>query len=79
MYVKETKKRSVFKSISWRAIAVFNSWTVLSLVSMGSGNLVKALIMNLSGFIIYYFFERIWSKIKYGRDVIDDEKIIKDE
>jgi uncharacterized membrane protein len=72
MYVKETKKRTVIKTISWRVIAILNSWTVLSIVVNGS-NLIKALIMNLSGFIIFYLFERVWSKIKYGRFIIEEK------
>jgi len=23
--------------------------------------------MNITGFIVYYFFERLWNKIKYGK------------
>ena len=76
MFVKETRKRTVIKAISWRAVAVVNSWTILSIVVSGS-NFYKAIIMNISGLILFYIFERIWSKIKYGRDVIEDEKIIK--
>jgi uncharacterized membrane protein len=66
MEVVETKKRTLFKTISWRVVAVMNSWTVLSLGLVGS-NFWNAIIMNVSGFIFFYFFERIWSKIKYGR------------
>lgn len=66
MEVVETKKRTFFKTISWRVVAVMNSWTVLSLGLVGS-NFWNAIIMNVSGFIFFYFFERIWSKIKYGR------------
>jgi uncharacterized membrane protein len=63
---KETKKRSIFKSLSWRVVAVLNSWTVLSLMITKS-NFWNAIIMNISGFIFFYIFERIWNKIKFGR------------
>jgi len=63
---KETKKRSIFKAISWRVVAVLNSWTVLSLMITKS-NFWNAIIMNISGFIFFYIFERVWNKIKFGR------------
>ena len=69
-YIKETKKRTLFKTISWRVVAVFNSWIILALVVDGS-NFMKAFLMNVTGFIIFYVFERIWSKIKYGRYTTD--------
>lgn len=65
----ETKKRSIFKAISWRVVAVINSWTVLSLMITES-NFGNALIMNISGFIFFYIFERIWNNIKYGKNKI---------
>jgi uncharacterized membrane protein len=63
---KETKKRSIFKSLSWRVVAVLNSWTVLSLM-LTKSNFWNAIIMNVSGFIFFYIFERVWNKIKFGR------------
>jgi len=63
---KETKKRSIFKSISWRLVAVVNSWTVLSLMITKS-NFWNAIIMNITGFFLFYIFERIWNQIKFGR------------
>ena len=63
---RETKKRSVFKSISWRLVAIVNSWTILSLV-LTESNFWNAIIMNITGFFLFYIFERIWNKIKYGK------------
>lgn len=63
---QETKKRSIFKSLSWRVVAVLNSWTILSLMITDS-NFWNAIIMNVSGFIFFYIFERVWNKIKFGR------------
>jgi len=68
--VVETKKRTIFKTISWRVVAVMNSWTVLSM-SFIESNFWNAIIMNVSGFIFFYFFERMWSKINYGRYLND--------
>lgn len=63
---KETKKRSIYKALSWRVVAILNSWTVLALVITES-SFWNAILMNLSGFILYFGFERIWNKIKFGR------------
>lgn len=64
--IVETKKRSLLKSILWRLIATLNSYTILS-VGFFDGNLINAIAMNVTGLLIMYFYERIWSKIKYGR------------
>jgi len=61
----------LIKTISWRVVATFNSWIVLSLVMSGD-NLTKAIIMNITGFFVFFVFERIWGKIKYGRYIEDD-------
>jgi uncharacterized membrane protein len=66
--IVETKKRTIFKSLSWRAVAVMNSWTILSIGFIES-NFWNAIIMNISGLFFFYIFERIWSKINYGRKV----------
>jgi len=63
---KETKKRSIFKALSWRVVAILNSWTILALVITDS-SFWNAILMNLSGFFLYFGFERLWNKIKYGR------------
>jgi len=64
--IVETKKRTIFKTLSWRVIAVMNSWTILSMGFIES-NFWNAIIMNISGLVFFYMFERIWSKINYGR------------
>jgi hypothetical protein len=65
MKVVETKKRHFVKIISWRVLATINSFLILSIG--WSGNLKNAIIMNITGMIVMYYFERIWSKINYGR------------
>ena len=64
--IVETKKRTIFKTLSWRVIAVMNSWTILSM-SFIESNFWNAIIMNISGLVFFYVFERLWSKINYGR------------
>lgn len=66
MGVVETKKRTLFKTISWRVVAILNSFLVLT-VNVTDSNFWNAIYMNITGFLIYYIFDRIWSKINYGR------------
>lgn len=66
MGIVETKKRTIFKTVSWRLVAVLNSFLVLT-IHLTDSNLLNAIYMNISGFFAFYFFERVWSKINYGR------------
>ena len=61
--MKESKQRSFFKTISWRTIAIVNSYFVLVMMWTESP-LYNSLIMNLFGLILYYFHERVWNVIK---------------
>ncbi|HAW80358.1 MAG TPA: hypothetical protein DCX27_12005 [Balneola sp.] len=70
--VEETKTRSVVKTIVWRIVAILNSYTILT-CSITSSALKNALLMNLTGFFVYYFFERICNKIPHGK-IIQDKK-----
>lgn len=65
MKVVETKKRTIIKTISWRVLATLNSFLILSMDY--EGNLFNAVLMNITGMLVMYYFERIWSKINYGR------------
>jgi hypothetical protein len=66
--VVETKKRTILKTISWRILAILNSFLILTL-NLSDGNLSNALYMNITGFVIYYGFERSWGNINYGRKI----------
>ncbi len=63
---RETRSRSTKKSFSWRLIAVTNSWVILAsgLTDLAFWN---AVIMNVTGMVMFYFHERIWNKIKMGK------------
>ena len=60
--MKESKKRSFNKTISWRIVAVINSYTVLT-TAFTASPLWNAVVMNVSGAIMYYIHERFWNKI----------------
>jgi uncharacterized membrane protein len=63
---QETKKRTLVKVITWRVVAVLNSYLTLIIFS-ATGDFGKALIMNLTGFFAFYIFERIWNVVNWGK------------
>ena len=63
--VGETKTRSLVKTVVWRVIAVLNSYLVLT-INWSEDNLYNALYMNITGFVVYYVYERLCNKITYG-------------
>ena len=64
----ENKTRSLAKVISWRTIGII-FWPVISYVITGdwvqTSWLTGAFIFMT---VMYYIHERIWDKIKWGRD-----------
>ena len=63
---KETKTRSVRKSIGWRVVAFSNSWMILTL-GLTEIPLYNAVIMNVTGIVSFYLYERMWNKSQSGR------------
>ena len=63
---KETRTRSITKTVLWRTIAILNSYLILVFM-ISEEPIYNALLMNLTGFIVYYFYERFWDRIKKGR------------
>ena len=63
--IVETKHRSLIKAIVWRFIAFINSWIILYMAFSESA-FNTALIMNLTGFIFFYIYERVWNNIQMG-------------
>ena len=64
----ENKTRSLAKVISWRTIGII-FWPVISYVITGdcvqTSWLTGAFIFMT---VMYYIHERVWDKIKWGRD-----------
>ena len=64
----ENKTRSLAKVISWRTIGII-FWPVISYVI--TGNLVETSLLTgafIFMTVMYYIHERVWDKIKWGRD-----------
>ena len=65
--MKESRKRSVVKSIIWRiiciAVSIFTSYFLT-----GRWDLAIAIgsVYNVITMILYYFHERLWNKTKWG-------------
>ncbi len=68
---KETHARSVIKSISWRFWA---SLTTIALVLLFVGEIKVALSVGITEvvakIILYFFHERTWDKIRFGKKEI---------
>ena len=64
----EYPKRTIIKTVTWRVIAV--TVTVLA-VYLFTGKIEESLIVGISAnavkMFLYYFHERIWNKISFGR------------
>ena len=67
----ETKTRTIIKTTVWRIFATLNSFLILY-ASISHKHIWNAIFMNITGFFVYYFYERIWNSIPYGK-VQDDE------
>ena len=63
---KETKGRSVKKSIGWRILAIINSYIILAMYITDSP-LYNAILMNVTGAVLYYVYERVWNNTHTGR------------
>ena len=69
--ILEEKKRSLFKAVSWRAVA---TTTTVSLVYVFSGKLELATGIGVGDVVLklmfYYLHERGWNHITFGRSVV---------
>ena len=63
---RETRKRSIRKSVGWRVVAFSNSWMILTL-GLTEIPLYNAVIMNVTGIVYFYLYERMWNKSQSGR------------
>ena len=64
----ETRKRTLAKTIAFRIIATITT-IVLVLIFTGDYALAGTIgaLDVISKLIIYYFHERVWHKVKWGR------------
>lgn len=64
----ENKKRSILKAISWRAVATIDTIIIAYFIT-GTFEIALSIgaIEVVTKMVIYYFHERIWNKVNYGR------------
>ena len=64
---RESKNRSLIKAILFRILAILNCYVILALGFYDESPLLLTVLLNLTGFIIYYFYERAWNLFDVGR------------
>ncbi len=69
----ETNRRSMVKALTWRVIASLDTTVIAYFVT--GGDIKKAVAIGgfeiLTKLGIYYFHERAWNKIKWGKRIED--------
>ena len=64
----ETRWRSLAKALSWRFIATFiTAGIVWTLTHEGKFALAVGLIDTTTKLLVYFFHERIWLRIPFGK------------
>ena len=73
-YIGETRRRSWLKSITWRIMGIFilsaitwlvtRSWEATSLITI---------IFHAIRVVLYYYHERGWEKVEWGRIKVQDQ------
>lgn len=66
--MKVTKARSFTKSLSYRIFGTLSSWAVVYVIT-GKGSLATLVAFweTVVKVVIYYYHERAWNKIRWGR------------
>ena len=80
--ILELKRRTITKSLIWRLIGIVWTWVgayfilLLTPQRFRSASLMATAIVvyhHSTRMIMYYFYERIWSNIGWGR--VDEDKL----
>ena len=66
--MKVTKSRSFIKSLSYRVFGTLTSWAVVYAIT-GKGSLATLIAFweTVVKVAVYYWHERVWDKISWGR------------
>jgi uncharacterized membrane protein len=71
--MKATKSRSLIKALTWRTTGTLDTFIISLLITKKP--FIAASIASvevLTKIVLYYFHERIWNKVKWGR-VVDNK------
>ena len=67
--MSESSKRSLAKTISWRITGSASTFTIAYLVTGSAGiSTGIAVIQMIVNTFLYWFHERVWNKINWGRE-----------
>jgi len=71
-----TRSRILAKSIMWRMIAIIVTFCTISLVlpffqAFATAAAVTAIVDGIIKFIVYYYYEKVWTGIKFGKKIDD--------
>ena len=65
----DTKKRSWAKSATWRVLGFFILFPIVLILNGGFEDaLAVTIVFNIIRFILYFFHERAWEKLKWGKN-----------
>ena len=71
--MKATKSRSLIKALTWRTTGTLDTFIISLLITKKP--FIAASIASvevLTKIVLYYFHERIWNKVKWGR-IVDNK------
>ncbi len=75
--VIETRKRRLYKTASWRILAFFLTFIIISIVASFFTSIALAAVASCIDLVIktlaYYFHESVWNKSNFGR-VLDNKE-----
>lgn len=73
--INETRKRSLYKALSWRALEITLTTLVLHFFLGEQWHLAIgwACILECSCLLLHYGFERLWNRTDYGRDIVKEK------
>ncbi len=73
--VKEKHKRSIAKALTWRVTGTLDTFILSFLITRQLKFAVAISATELvTKIILYYFHERMWDKVKWGRTEADSTK-----
>jgi len=66
--LNDSSKRSLAKTLSWRITGSASTFTIAYLVTGSAGiSTGIAVIQMIVNTFLYWFHERVWNKIKWGK------------
>jgi len=67
--LNDSSKRSLAKTLSWRITGSASTFTITYLVTGSAGiSTGVAVIQMIANTFLYWFHERLWNKINWGRE-----------